>query len=66
MLLEEIFTPQTVTVLPFGNVLTAVAGLHELLSSELQPDELNYRHRDYEVTLAARAIKKVVLRACSL
>jgi SAM-dependent methyltransferase len=63
MLLQEVFPPQTVTVLAYGNVLTAVAGLHGLISSELRPDELNYRDRDYEVTLAAHAMKKVVLRA---
>jgi len=57
MLLEEVFSSHLITILAYGNVLTALAGLHGLIARELQPDELNYRDRDYEVTLAARAIK---------
>jgi hypothetical protein len=40
-----------------GNVLAAVASLHGLASSELTPRELDHRDRDFDVIVAARAVK---------
>lgn len=57
MLLEEVFPRGSVTVQPYGNVVTAVAGLHGLIATELKREELNYQDRDYQVTLTARAVK---------
>lgn len=41
----------------YGNVLAAIAFLHGLASEELNPQELDYRDPDYEVTLAILAKK---------
>lgn len=41
----------------FGNVLSAVASLHGLASSELTAAELDCRDRDYDVIVAVRAVK---------
>jgi SAM-dependent methyltransferase len=57
LLLEEVFPRDRIMVQPYGNVLTALAGLHGLISTELDPDELNQQDRDYQVTLTARAVK---------
>ena len=56
-LLEETFSFRDIMVQPYGNVLSAVAGLHGLIATELEAEELNYHDRDYEVTLTARAVK---------
>ena len=57
LLLEEAFTPEQVQVETFGNVLAAVCALEGLAAEELRPDELDHRDRDYEVVVAARAVK---------
>ena len=56
-LLGEAFPIENVTVHVYGNVLTALAGLHGIISSELTPEELNHHDPAYQVTLAARAMK---------
>jgi len=47
-----------VTVAGYGNVLTAVAALHGLASGELRPRELDHRDRDFDVIVAARAVRR--------
>ena len=57
MLFAEVFGPEAVTIETHGNVLTALASLHGLVSSELRRDELNFHDRDYEVLITIRAVK---------
>jgi SAM-dependent methyltransferase len=56
-LVSEAFPGGTVHVEAYGNVLAAVAFLHGLAAEELRPHELAARDPDYEVLLAARAVK---------
>ena len=56
-LLHEVFRPANVTVEAYGNVLTAIAFLEGIAAEELRPDELDYRDRDFELVVAARAVK---------
>lgn len=57
LLLGELFAQEAITVQSYGNVLTALASLHGLVSNELKSHELNHRDRDYEVIVTARAVK---------
>ena len=54
---EEVFPPSGITVETFGNVLTAAAFLYGLAAEELEPRELDVHDRDYEVSIALRAVK---------
>lgn len=56
-LFNEVFGKDHVTVQAYGNVLTAVAFLHGLVSQELDEEELRYCDPDYEVLIGARAAK---------
>jgi SAM-dependent methyltransferase len=56
-LCEECFGPGRVEVEAFGNVLTAAAFLYGLAAEELRPPELARRDGDYDVIVAARAVK---------
>jgi SAM-dependent methyltransferase len=56
-LFEVVFSPASVSVEAYGNVLTAVAFLHGLAAEELRPDELDYHDTDYELLITARAVK---------
>ena len=56
-LFSEVFASEDVTVQAYGNVLTAVAFLHGLVSQELFEEELEYSDPDYEVLVAVRAVK---------
>ena len=56
-MLQEVFAPEQVFVETFGNVLSAVCSLEGLAAEELRPEELDYRDRDFEVVVAARAVK---------
>jgi SAM-dependent methyltransferase len=56
-LLEELFPPENVRVEAYGNVRSAAAALYGLSATELRPEELDLRDPDYEVIIAARAIK---------
>jgi SAM-dependent methyltransferase len=56
-LFAEVFPPENVTVGAYGNVLTAVAYLHGLVTRELHRAELDYRDQDYEVIVTVRAVK---------
>lgn len=56
-LLAEAFPPEAIDVRAHGNVLAAVAFLHGLAAKELEAEELDYFDPDYEVLIAARAVK---------
>jgi SAM-dependent methyltransferase len=53
----EAFPTHSVTVQGYGNVLTAIAFLHGLLSTELRQKELEYHDPDYEMLITVRAVK---------
>jgi SAM-dependent methyltransferase len=56
-LLTEVFDPKQVQVNAHGNVLSAIALLHGLVTEELEPSELDYFDPDYQVLISARAVK---------
>jgi SAM-dependent methyltransferase len=56
-LMREAFEAGDVHVEAYGNVLAAVAFLHGLAAEEMRPHELEVRDPDYEVIVAARAVK---------
>jgi hypothetical protein len=58
-LLEERFAAADVSVDARGNVLAAVAFLHGMAVSELRPSELDAVDSQYEMLIAARAVKGV-------
>jgi SAM-dependent methyltransferase len=57
-LLKVEFGEEAVTVETFGNVMTAVAFLHGLATSELSPEEIAFRDPQYPVIVAARVHKR--------
>lgn len=57
LLFEEIFRPEDVTIKTYGNVLSSMASLHGLLSTELSMAELDHCDRDYEQVIGIRAVK---------
>jgi SAM-dependent methyltransferase len=56
-LCREQFPDPGVEVEAFGNVLAAAGFLYGLAAGELRKAELDHRDRDYEVIVAARAVK---------
>lgn len=56
-LLEEAFEPQDVTVEAYGNVLTAAAFLYGLAAEDLKPSELDVHDPNYQLIIAAHAVK---------
>lgn len=54
----RVFDNSNVQVETYGNVLTAVALLHGLVTEELTPEELDHRDPAYQVTVAIRARKE--------
>jgi SAM-dependent methyltransferase len=56
-LFSEVFAREDFSIQAYGNVLTAVAFLHGLVSQELYKEELEYCDPDYEVLVAVRAVK---------
>ena len=56
-LLGEVFPPEQVEVRSYGNVRSATAFLYGLAAEELSARELDLHDPDYEVTIAARAVK---------
>jgi hypothetical protein len=56
-LFQEMYPADNLHIATCGNVLTAIAFLHGLAAEELQPEELEYVDRDYEVVITIRAIK---------
>lgn len=59
LLVEEVFQPADVTVRTYGNVLSAMASLQGLLSTELSRKELDHWDRDYELVIGVRAVKRL-------
>lgn len=57
MLFSEVFPENCVSVHTYGNVLTAVALLHGLVSEELNKGEMDHHDPDYEVSIMVRAMK---------
>lgn len=56
-LFAEVFPPETISVAGHGNVLAAIAFLHGLAAEELEPEELDYKDPNYEVSITLRAVK---------
>jgi SAM-dependent methyltransferase len=56
-LFAESFPESSLTVESHGNVLASMAFLHGLLATELSQHELDYRDRDYELSVTLRAVK---------
>lgn len=56
-LFSNVFSPDAVEVRTYGNVLAAVALLHGLAASELEPSDLNVDDPDYQVVVAVKATK---------
>lgn len=57
LLFEEVFSPGSVVVRPYGNVLAAIAFLEGLAVEDLKKKELDASDRSYEVLIAIRAAK---------
>ncbi len=57
-LLTGAFGSDAVTVEAFGNLIAATAFLHGLAAEELETEELERRDPDYEMLIAARAVRK--------
>ena len=55
---SNIFAPENVVVLTYGNVLSATAFLHGLVQAELTQEELEFNDPDYEVTIGVKAVKR--------
>ncbi|MFN0123378.1 MAG: class I SAM-dependent methyltransferase [Blastocatellia bacterium] len=55
--LGEFFGDANVKTTSFGNVLVAISFLHGLAAEELTRQELDYNDDDYQMTVAARAVK---------
>lgn len=47
----------TCEVEAYGNVLAATSALHGLAASELTPEELDYKDRDFDVIIGARCVR---------
>jgi SAM-dependent methyltransferase len=56
-LFSEVFSAENVAVQVYGNVLAATAFLYGLAAEELREWELDYRDPDYQLLIAARAVK---------
>jgi hypothetical protein len=57
VLIEKHFPGADAAVIPYGNVLSAVAYLEGMALEELEPAELDYVDPDFEVIIAARVTK---------
>jgi SAM-dependent methyltransferase len=55
-LLGDVFGPERVAVVTYGNVLAACAFLYGLAAEDLSEDELFSHDPDYELLVAARAV----------
>ncbi len=56
-LFNEVFPDDSITVKAYGNILTAIAFLHGMVSQELTGEELDYHDPDFEVLITLRAVK---------
>lgn len=57
-LFEQVFRPEDITITTYGNVLSSLASLHGLHSTELTTAELDHWDRDYELVIGIRAVKR--------
>jgi hypothetical protein len=55
---EEVFGEGNVKVETYGNVLTSTAFLQGISAEELTKEEVFHTDKDYQVTIAVRAVKK--------
>lgn len=58
-LFEPVFQAEDITITTYGNVLSALASLHGLHSTELAKAELDHWDRDYELDIGIRAVKRL-------
>lgn len=58
-LFEQVFHAEDITITTYGNVLSALASLHGLHSTELTKGELDHWDRDYELVIGIRAVKRL-------
>ncbi|ARV57778.1 glycosyl transferase family 2 [Nostocales cyanobacterium HT-58-2] len=56
-LFEEFFPTEKIQIETYGNVMVATAFLYGLATEELRREELDYRDRNYQVTITIRAVK---------
>jgi len=56
-LFAEVFPAENLTIQAHGNVLSAIALLEGMASTELKKAELDYSDPDYEVIITVRAVK---------
>lgn len=56
-LFAEVFPLENIKVAGYGNVLAATAFLQGMAAEELQPDELAYHDRHYEMLITIKAVK---------
>jgi hypothetical protein len=56
-LFNEFFPANNIRVEAHGNVLTSIAFLHGLSTSDLRQTELNYQDDDFQVLITIRAVK---------
>lgn len=56
-LFESAFEQDKVKVTAYGNVLSAIAFLHGLVTEELSHSKLDYHDPEYQVIITARAVK---------
>lgn len=56
-LFQEVFAQDKVEVTAYGNVLSAIAFLHGIVTEELAQSKLDYHDPDYQVLITARAVK---------
>jgi SAM-dependent methyltransferase len=56
--LEEFFPPDQIEVIPYGNVLSAIAFLHGLAAEELKEEDLQFNDPEYQLVICAHAVKQ--------
>jgi glycosyltransferase involved in cell wall biosynthesis len=56
-LFAEVFEQDKVEVRAYGNVLSAIAFLHGIVTEELEQSKLDYHNPEYQVLITARAVK---------
>ena len=56
-LFGQVFPADGLEVRAYGNILTAVAAMHGVVTAELSRHELDHRDPDFEVLIAVRAVK---------
>ncbi|WP_200929927.1 class I SAM-dependent methyltransferase [Nostoc piscinale] len=57
-LFQEVFEPDKIEVTSYGNVLSAIALLHGIVTEEIEQSKLNYHDPEYQVLITARAVKE--------